>query len=294
MSPSPESQTGRYRLLERLQPDSDTWLGEDLEDPVLQVVIKILPETADVIAARHLVESLADIAATGLNVPVDEGELPDGRPFLVFRLAPGDSLRELLNAGGPIPLAVAGSVIRQISASLAALHSRNIVYGILSPEHVIVQHFRGRHLAVLLNVGIYRSVARSSASPGYLAPEQLAGAAATGSDIFSLGVLAAEMLTGRRPFRYGSLEELSRQQRIGIPRGSLRKLRPKIPMRVEEEIRKATSWDTAHRSSDIEVFGSRIAEALGDNGGFPKRRLFLAALIGAALAAVGLRRCQRR
>jgi hypothetical protein len=101
------------------------------------------------------------------------------------------------------------------------------------------------------------------------------------------------MLTGRRAFRYGSITELQKLQRIGLARGSLRKLRSKIPIRVEEEIRRATAWDPAHRQADAEVLGAKLAEFLGASAGIPKRRLVLAGLLGLALTALGLRRCGR-
>ncbi|WP_410971901.1 hypothetical protein, partial [Salmonella sp. SAL4445] len=79
----PEFDGGRYRLQDRLSPDGNSWLAEDLEDPGRKMVVKFLPEGADAIAARHLVESMAGLEQSGLSVPVDEGELADGRPFLV-------------------------------------------------------------------------------------------------------------------------------------------------------------------------------------------------------------------
>lgn len=291
---APEYETGRYRLVGRLLPESETWLAEDLEDPTARVVVKILPHNSDAIAARHLTETLGRIEAAGLNLPGDEGELPDGRPFLVYPYLEGSTLREFLNASGPLSLPLAGTLMQQLGRALGSLHAAHFAYGTLAPEHVIVQQAHGRHKAILLNAGIYRVTEETSASPGYLAPEQLAGHATLSSDVFSLGTIAAEILTGRRAFRYGSLEDLTRQQRIGIPRGSLRKLRSKIPVRVEEEIRRATSWDSAHRPSDIEVFASKLGEFLNASEGFPKRRLFLGGILGVALLAAGMRRCRGR
>src|SRR5688572_10219710 len=99
----PEFESGRYRLQDRLTPDGNSWLAEDLEDPGGKVVVKFLPEGADAIAARHVVQTMAVLTQSGLSVPVDEGELPDGRPFLIFRYFEGQTLRELLNTGGPLP-----------------------------------------------------------------------------------------------------------------------------------------------------------------------------------------------
>jgi eukaryotic-like serine/threonine-protein kinase len=289
----PENDTGRYRLQERITPDSDVWIAEDLEDPTAPVVVKVLPEGSDAIAARHLTELLGNPDLSSLNLPKDEGELPDGKPFVVFPYLQGPTLRVFLNSSGPLPFALAGRLLQQIGAGLGALHSHRIEYGVLSPEHVIVQHARTHPAAVLLNPGIYRVTGQTSESPGYLAPEQLAGRGTSSSDVYSLGVLAAEMLTGRRAFRYGSITELQKLQRIGLARGSLRKLRSKIPIRVEEEIRRATSWDPAHRPSDAEILGAKLAEFLGASTGVPKRRLVLAGLVGLALTALGLRRCGR-
>lgn len=290
---APDFEAGRYRLQERLNPDSETWTAEDLEDPTSQVVIKLLAEGADAIAARHVIETLRKTDSPVLNLPVDQGELPDGRPFLVYPWVDGPTLREYLNTSGPLPLPLAGSLISQIASGLGALHRIRIVYGLLAPEHVIIRHTHVRHQAVLLDTGIFRVSGRTSASPGYLAPEQLAGQPTLASDVFSLGALAAEMLTGRRAFRYGSLNELQRLQRIGLARGSLRKLRSKIPLRAEEEIRRATSWDPAQRPSDVAVFGSRLAELLGASDSFPLRRAIILGLLGLTAGAATLRRCRR-
>jgi len=265
-------------------------MAEDLEDPTAQPVVKILPEGSDAIASRHLHELPA---LPEINPLTDTGELADGRPFLVYPYVEGSTLRDFLNASGPLPLVVAGQLIAQIGRGLEALHEKRWVYGVLSPEHVMVRQNHGRQQAVLLHAGAFRVSGRTSASPGYLAPEQAAGSPTAASDVFSLGAVAAEMLTGRRVFRYGSLAELQRLQRIGPARGSLRKLRSKIPPRVEEELRRAMSWDAAHRPSDVAVFGSRISEYLGREGLFPKRRLVLLGLAGVALTMAGLRRCRR-
>ncbi|MBC7926995.1 MAG: protein kinase [Bryobacteraceae bacterium] len=292
MAPEPES-IGRYRLQQPLEPDSTSWLAEDLEGPTSSVVVKLLPEGSDAIAARHIQELMGSTDLSGINPVIDHGELPDGRPFLVYPLVQGTSLRDFLNSSGPLPMNVAGGVLQQIGKGLEALHQHKLVYGVLSPEHVILQSGQGQMRAVLLNAGAFRVSGQTSTSPGYLAPEQAVGNPTVRSDVFSLGAVSAEVLTGRRAFRYGSLNDLERMQRIGLARGSLRKLRSKIPIRVEEEIRKATSWDPAQRPTDVEVFGARLGEYLGA-GRFPRRRIILLGLVSAALGAAGLRNCRRR
>ena len=291
----PENTTGRYRLQERLTPEGSTFVAEDLEDPTQRVVLKFLPEGADVITARHLVENLADLAQGGLSVPVDEGETADGRPFLVFRWAEGTTLRDLMMESGTPGFARSGRILRQLGSALAALHTRGVVHGAVAPEHIVIHHAHGKDTVTLLHAGAYRVARETSTSPAYLAPEQLRGEAIGASDIFSLAAVAAEMLTGRRVFRYGSLSELDHLHKRGVQRGALRKLKAKLPLRVEEELRRALSWDPGQRPADVQVLTNRLAESLGGGArSLSKRRLFLLLVLAvAALVMIG-RRLRRR
>lgn len=285
---------GRYRLLERLSPEGNSWTAEDLEDPGQQVVVKFLPEGADAIAARHVVDSLGGLRGSGLNVPVDEGELPDGRPFLVFPWVEGQSLRDLLNTTGPLPFGRAAGILTQAGAALEQLHSRSLIHGSISPEHIVVNHAHGRDKVTILGAGIFRVAPENTVSPAYLAPEQLAGNPSRYSDVFSLTAVAAEMLTGRRPFRYGSLEELHHLHLRGIARGVFRKQRAKLPLRVEDELRRGLACDPGQRPPDAKVLTERLAEYLGGYRALPGRRLALLGLLGAAVIATGVRNCRRR
>lgn len=288
----PEHATGRYRLQNRLTPEGSTWVGEDLEDPTQQVVIKFLPEGADAIAARHLVENLADLGSKGLAVPVDEGETAEGRPFLVYRWVEGLTLRELMAESGTPGFARSGRILYQLGIALEALHTRGIIHGAVAPEHIVITHAHGKDTVTLLHAGAFRVARETSASPAYLAPEQLRGEAIGASDVFSVAAVGAEMLTGRRAFRYGSLEDLEHLHKRGIARGAFRKLKPKLPLRVEEELRRALSSDPGHRPADVQVFTTRLAEYLGGGtrAAISKRRLFLLVLLAAALFVMVVRR----
>lgn len=291
---SPEHDTGRYRLQDRLTPDGNAWRAEDLEDPTRPVVLKFLPEGADAIAARHVVENLAALEGRGLGVPTDEGETPDGRPYLVYPWVEGQTLREMMNETGTPGFARTARLLRQMGDALSALHARGIVHGSVTPEHIVIRQAHGHEVATILHAGVYRVARESSASPAYLAPEQLSGDATPASDLFSVAAVAAEMLTGRRVFRYASLAELEHLHRRGVQRGAFRKLRPRLPLRVEDELRRALSWDPSHRPSDVQILTTRLAESLGGNRALPKRRLFLLALLALAMITVGIRNCRRR
>ncbi|HYO80106.1 MAG TPA: protein kinase [Bryobacteraceae bacterium] len=289
-----DTAAGRYRLLERIVPDGESWLAEDLREPGERVVAKVLPETADVIAARHAAESAALLNSKALNVPVDDGETEEGRPFLVYRWVDGTSLRLLLNETGPLPFGRAANLIVQLGAAVAALHERSMVHGAIAPDHIVVQRQGSAERLILLNVGAFRVSGQTSVSPAYLAPEQLAGNPGPASDLWSIATVAAEILTGRRAFRYGSPSDLEHMQKRGLPRGSFRKLRAKLPVRAEDELRRALSYDPMGRPADVEAFTARLAEALGGIRGVSRRRLATGGLILAALAALATRNCRRR
>ena len=289
----PDNTTGRYRLQERLAPEGSTWVAEDLEDPSQRVVLKFLPESADAIAARHVVDNLAKLASSGLAVPIDEGETPEGRPYLVYRWAEGITLRELMNESGTPGFARSGRILRQIGSALAALHARGIVHGAVTPEHIVIRHSHGKDFVTVLHAGAFRVARETSASPAYLAPEQLRGEAIGASDVFSVAAVAAEMLTGRRVFRYGSLDELDHLHKRGIQRGAFRKLKPKLPLRVEDELRRSLSWDPGQRPADVQILTSRLAESLGGTGTLSKRHLFLLMLLAVAATVLFWRRFRR-
>lgn len=285
---------GHYRLQQRLSMESDSWLAENVDDPGRKVMVEVLPPGSDVIAARDLVESLAGFRDSRLSVPVDEGRLPDGTRYLVFPYREGETLRELLNTTGPLPFRRTAAILVQIGSALADLHSRSLVHGGISPDRVLAHQAHGHDAVTILGTGMFRVTSEMATSPAYMAPEQLAGEPSPLSDVFSVAAVAAEMLTGRRAFRYGSLDELHHLHRRGIQRGAFRKLRNKLPLRVEDELRRGLACNPVQRPPDIQVFTSRLAESLGANSGLPRRRLALLGMLGIAAIATGMRNCRKR
>jgi serine/threonine protein kinase/tetratricopeptide (TPR) repeat protein len=219
---------------------------------------------------RQEIEVMARINHPGVVGALDVGALPDGRTYLVMQYIPGPSLRAAI-AAGKMDLARVGGLIRQLGQALAAVHERNVIHRDLKPENVMLQESGGAEYAKIIDFGIAKARAELSATdeqnsisvgtPAYMAPEQLRGHPVTASDIYALGVIAYEMLTGRRPFATNNLLDLARRQReSAFPKP--RQLRPDLPAAAEAVILRALAFDQRHRYYNAREFGDDLARAL--------------------------------
>jgi serine/threonine protein kinase len=202
---------GRYRVDSRIASGgmADVWAGLDT---VLErdVAIKVMrPDTGQeqLFAARFRDEALhsAMLMHTNIATLFDYGE-DDGVAFLVMELVEGRPLSQLLVEQGPMPPDRVRSVIGQAALALGVAHELRVVHRDVKPPNILV---RPGGLVKLTDFGIARAVDASGhtragelvGTPYYLSPEQGMGDPATGaSDLYALGVVAHEMLTGRRPF----------------------------------------------------------------------------------------------
>ena len=148
----------------------------------------------------------------------DFGVDPGGRPFLVMEYLEGSTLRERLVSAAPLDRSEALHVLRGICSALEAAHSRGLVHRDLKPENILLQQNPTGTVPKILDFGLAKALPATfsetalttmATSAGvlvgtreYMAPEQLAGGdVSLGWDVWALGVIAYEMLTGVRPFR---------------------------------------------------------------------------------------------
>jgi nucleotide-binding universal stress UspA family protein/predicted Ser/Thr protein kinase len=221
---------------------------------------------------RQEVEALARIDHPGVVGVLQAGELADGKPYLVIQYIEGETLRSVMRAEG-MELARAARIIRQIGHALSGAHDRGVYHRDLKPENIMLQPLgEDEEHVKLIDFGI-ATVKDSQASgdpatttmfsgtPGYMAPEQLLGKPTAASDVYALGVIAHEMLTGRRPFRPDSPYHLMELQREGV-RVKPRELRPDLPERAQALILKALSFEQAERPARARAFGDELSRAL--------------------------------
>jgi serine/threonine-protein kinase len=202
---------GRYHVVERV---ASGGMGEvyRAHDAVLarEVAIKVLHRSLAgdpgfVERFRREARAAAGLTHPNIVAVYDWGAV-DGIYFMVMQFVRGASLREILNANGRLEPAQAADVLLQILAALEHAHRQGIVHRDMKPENVIVDQ-EGR--ALVADFGLARAYADARATQvgtvtgtaQYLAPEQIRGEPADPrSDLYSLGILAFEVLTGRLPF----------------------------------------------------------------------------------------------
>jgi tetratricopeptide (TPR) repeat protein len=182
-----------------------------------------------------------------------EGELL----FLTMDFVPGQSLRAVLEQVGALAPRQAVAIARQLAAALAAAHAEGVVHRDLKPANILVDD-TGR--AFITDFGVARSLAVAGptqtggivGTPDYLSPEQARGEAVDGrSDIYALGLLLFEMLSGRLPFGGDSYAERL-AQRIGGRARDLRDVGVAAPARVRAVVRRCLERNPARRYQSAE------------------------------------------
>ena len=242
---------GRYRLEAPVAAGGigEVWRGRD-EVLGRAVAVKLLraeyashPETL----ARFRAEArhAAAVPHPGVAQVYDYGE--DGRPYLVMELVAGPSLAEVL-AGGPLPAARAMDVVAQAAGALAAAHAAGLVHRDIKPANLLlgpggvvkVTDFGIAHAA---GAAPLTRTGTLVGTPAYLAPERAAGEPATSaSDLYSLGIVGYECLTGAPPFTGTPVEVALAHQHRPLP-----PLPPSVPADVAALVTRLTAKDPQDR-----------------------------------------------
>jgi serine/threonine protein kinase len=220
---------------------------------------------------RQEVEALARIDHPGVVGVLQTGEMPDGRPYLVMQYIEGQNLRSVMKAEG-MSLEYVAHIIRQIGQALTNAHDRGIYHRDLKPENIMLQALgEGEDHVKLIDFGVATvkdsQVAANHATTmiagtvSYMAPEQLVGKPSAASDIYALGVIAYEMVTGRRPFNPDSPYQLLGLQYEGV-RVKPADLRPSLPEQAQAAILKALSYEQEDRQVRARDLGDELARAL--------------------------------
>ena len=176
---------------------------------------------------------------------------------LVMECVECGTVAQRLEREGPFPLADALRVLRSVANALNQLHWAGILYRDLKPQNIMGAG--EGDVVELLDVGVAHEKARGTLA--YMSPEQLLGdALGPASDIFSLGVVFYEMLTGRLPHAGTTVSEL-RIQRLLRPHVPVHWLRPTVPRELGEVVARALHPEPAERWPSALAFAQAAARA---------------------------------
>jgi serine/threonine-protein kinase len=204
--------SGRYRLESKLGSGgmSTVYLSRDetLERWVAAKVLhrEISDQPDQIERFRREARAVAQVAHPNVVAVIDAGE-DLGRPYIVFEYVEGETLKERIDRAGRLPLDESAAYAIEVGRGLAAAHARRLVHRDVKPQNVLIDT-EGR--AKVTDFGIARELeqdgltktGRVLGTTDYVSPEQAMGQAVDArSDIYSLGVLLYEMLTGDVPFK---------------------------------------------------------------------------------------------
>src|SRR5881227_2350428 len=262
---------GRYKIVRKLGSGgmADVYLAED-EELGRRVAIKILND-------RHandeqFVERFRREAknAAGLSQPnivsiYDRGEA-EGTYYIAMEYLDGRSLKELIVTRGPAPISIAIDYARQILAGLRFAHRHGIVHRDIKPHNVIID---GEGRAKVTDFGIARAGASQMTEAGsiigtaqYLSPEQARGSPVDQtSDLYSVGVVLYELLTGTVPFGGDTPVEIAMKHLSSVPEPPSAH-RAEIPRDLDLVVLRALAKDPADRYQSAEEMDADLARVV--------------------------------
>jgi serine/threonine protein kinase len=235
------------------------------------VAIKVLhPELSASVHARRFareIQVLARLRHANVLAVLDAGTAAHN-VYYVMPFVDGESLRQRLDRVGALPLEEALQIARDIASALDHAHGMRVVHRDVKPDNIMIERGPGR--ALLCDFGIARALEMASAeqltrtgmvvgTPEYISPEQVqSGRAVDGrADIYSLGCILYEMLTGQAPF-VGPTPQVIITRHIHQAPRSVRVMRPDVPEPVERAIHAAM----AKRRDDRPSTGAELVRML--------------------------------
>ncbi len=264
---------GRYVLLSELG-HGGMGIVYRAWDPSLAriVALKMLRgEREQVLRERFLREgrAMARLRHPGIIAVHDVGE-EGGAPYLAMDFLPGRTMREALAAGRMVGLKDRAALLKSVAEAVGFAHSQGIVHRDLKPDNVLLDA-QGR--PVVTDFGLMRQAGGSTAetlptlteegvvlgTPAYMSPEQSLGDHAVGptSDVFSLGAMLYECITGRMPFEGSTLPSLLGRVAEANPIPP-RMVRPGVPRGIETVCLKALEKDPSRRYPDAAALAADL------------------------------------
>ena len=264
--------SGRYRLDQKLGSGgmSTVYLAKD-ETLERWVAVKVLHrEISDqpdqIERFRREARAVAQVSHPNVVAVIDAGE-DGGHPYIVFEYVDGETLKQRIDRMGRLPLDEAAAYAIEIGRGLQAAHARRLVHRDVKPQNVLIDA-EGR--AKVTDFGIARELeqdgltktGRVLGTTDYVSPEQAMGQSVDDrSDIYSLGVVLYEMLTGDVPFKAENLVGVA-MKHVNERMPDVQRRRPEVSSALAAVIERATEKKPERRYSDMAEMLADLEAAL--------------------------------
>jgi serine/threonine-protein kinase len=237
-----------------------------------RVAIKILHERfADdseyVERFRREARAVARLAHPNIVTVIDRGE-DGGRQFIVFEHVEGENLKDLVLRAGRLPLRRAVELALAVADGLAFAHDHGLVHRDVKPQNVLLSsegEVKITDFGIARSLDVEHGVTQTGTVVGtgeYLAPEQASGQPVLpATDVYSLGVVLWELLTGDVPFAGENFVAVALRH-VHEPPPSLRERRPDVPPRLAAAIGRALAKDPLHRFPSMSEFAAELRACL--------------------------------
>ena len=223
------------------------------------------------------------LSASSLSHPniveiYDVGE-DEGNFYIVMEFIEGKTLKQLIKKRGVLSLPETMDIMLQLLDALASAHDSYIIHRDIKPQNIMIKEsglvkITDFGIAMALNSAQLTQTNSVMGSVHYLPPEQASGKGSTiRSDIYSLGILMFEMLTGKVPFRGDSAVEIALKH-MKEPLPSVREINPVVPQSVENIILKAAAKNPKNRYKDVREMADDIRTCLDESRENEERIVF--------------------
>jgi serine/threonine-protein kinase len=217
---------------------------------------------------RREARAVAQLSHPGIVAVIDRGEA-DGSQFIVFEYVDGQTLKDLVEERGPLPVHDAVRLAIDVARGLAFAHANGLVHRDVKPQNVLLN---GDGRPKVTDFGIARSldvagVTQTGTVMGtshYMAPEQASGRRVDAqSDVYSLGAVLYELLTGEVPFDADSFVAVA-MRHVHEPAPSVLERRPDCPLRLAAAVDRALAKDPADRFPTMNAFAAELEAVQAD------------------------------
>ena len=308
---------GRYRIVERLGVGGMGATYRAIDEQTGNTVVVKIPSLALIgdpsTFGRYQreLEIGQRLEHPGVQRLLASGQLPGGAPYMVLDFVPGETMRSYLATQAPLSIDEAIGHAVAIAETLQYCHEHGVIHRDLKPENIYVTP-DGR--TVIGDFGIallqgarrltFRRLTNAVGTPDYMAPEQVSGERGDArTDVYAVGVLLYEMLTGKVPFR-GDNALAVMGQRLTTDPPSVRVLRPEVSLELDATVRRALARDREARYASMaalredllhpEAVAMKLAPPMSaplpPRGDLPPPRtaLLILGAVFAALLAIGV------